>query len=88
MSLMSKQTAINWMTNLIYEIGEVRHQDLWGYGQALCEILELLEQLPDAEPKYKTGKWIEGFIADSCSECGYNGNFHMNFCPNCGAKMD
>ena len=28
------------------------------------------------------------FYYPKCSACGNNGNYDMNFCPNCGAKMD
>lgn len=50
--------------------------------------------------KPKRGKWIPqdhnkrtGHVTTTvyyypkCSECGYSGNYGMNFCPSCGADM-
>lgn len=37
------------------------------------------------------GYWTEygiGHGRSFCSECGYNGKRSMNYCPECGAKMD
>ena len=58
------------------------------------EDIEIIRQLPPAQPK--RGKWIEGNHANywKCSECGevtmesVMGKPRHNFCPNCGAKME
>ena len=48
----------------------------------------------DAEP-VRHGKWIgyAGTIGNECSVCGkwldvLQGTAEMNYCPNCGARMD
>ena len=42
---MTNQDAIKWLSNLKQEIGQLRHEDLWPYAQAIDEIMELLEEL-------------------------------------------
>ena len=66
-----------------------------------CCMMEYLKSAPSVHPTQKVGRWIEkdGYDGDvyyDCSACGNswttidgtpwdNG---MNFCPNCGAKME
>jgi hypothetical protein len=59
-------------------------------------ITELIDSMPtiDAEP-VRHGKWIgyAGTIGNECSVCGkwidvLQGTAEMNYCPNCGARMD
>ena len=73
----------------------VTQEEFNEYIQTLNQVMDWLEQEP------KTGHWIEkdGFDGDvyyDCSECGeswttiegtpwQNG---MNYCPNCGARME
>lgn len=58
--------------------------------------IELIKRQPtiDAEP-VRHGKWIgyAGTIGNECSVCGkwidvLQGTAEMNYCPNCGARMD
>ena len=59
------------------------------------EILSVVSNIPSAEPK--KGRWIpveaetdDDIIFDihKCSECMVHYSpLHMNYCPNCGAKM-
>ena len=60
-----------------------------------CKDIERFMNLPTAEPK--KGKWIEeddDIIHGHCSSCGWasvwqqTDVFGMNYCPNCGAKME
>ena len=67
------------------------------HGGAKFISLESVRTAPtiEAEP-VKHGRWVSiEAIPHSyyrCSECGdewgYGATLHMNFCPNCGAKMD
>jgi hypothetical protein len=41
---MTNQDAIKWLSNLKQDIGQLRHEDLWHYEQAIDEIMELLEE--------------------------------------------
>ena len=54
-------------------------------------VVDVLKQLPSAEPERKTGRWIDGSIPTyaACSECGYPERYadENNYCPNCGARM-
>lgn len=54
---------------------------------------------PSAQPERKRGHWIEvndsyNRISGRCSVCGWESHMYeddvvgMNYCPNCGAKMD
>lgn len=56
------------------------------------EIKEAINSIPTAEPK--EGEWIDkteekGWPIAECSVCGSRqGMFWMNYCPDCGAKME
>ena len=54
----------------------------------------------DIAPSARPGRWIpqdhnkrNGYVTTTvyyypkCSECGHSGNYGMNYCPHCGAKM-
>lgn len=49
---MTNEDAIKWLENLRQDIGQLRHEDLWHYEQAIVEIIELIENLEDLEKKY------------------------------------
>lgn len=60
------------------------------------DVVDLIDAQPtiDAEP-VRHGKWIgyAGTIGNECSVCGkwidvLQGTAEMNYCPNCGARMD
>lgn len=44
---MTKEEAIKWLDNLTQDIGQMRHQDLWDYAQALSEISQMIDEMPD-----------------------------------------
>ena len=57
--------------------------------------LEILEQLPPAQPERIKGRWevastgYSGFMRCSVCKTGCCGDYRsMKFCPNCGAKME
>ena len=94
---MTRGEAVIWLGYISEDIGKAEHRALWHYEQTLDEIKDMLE----GEPERKTGKWKEtddGWdgIYYVCSECGcpwtlidgtpYDNG--MNYCPNCGAKME
>ena len=41
---MTNEDAIKWLSNLKQDIGQLKHEDLWHYEQAIDEIMELLEE--------------------------------------------
>ena len=55
-------------------------------------VIELIDNTKavDAVPVVH-GHWVEStnYMIEKCSKCGYSkaGDWQMNFCPNCGAKM-
>lgn len=54
---MTAKEAVNWITNIMADIGKSEHSDLWHYEQALTEIREMLEfdaqqWIPCSEQKY------------------------------------
>ena len=60
------------------------------------DVVNLIDAQPtiEAEP-VKHGKWIgyAGTIGNECSVCGkwldvLQGTAEMNYCPNCGCRMD
>ena len=40
---MNNREAVNWLINILADIGKVEHSDLWHYEQALTEIKDMLE---------------------------------------------
>lgn len=64
------------------------------------DLFEFIQSIPaaDVEP-VRHGRWIHTDLSarwtgkDECSKCGYHEYdrsdlSHLNYCPNCGAKMD
>lgn len=47
---MTRAEAVNWLTNIMYDIGKSQHRDLWHYEQALVEIKKMLEEQPQWIP--------------------------------------
>ena len=63
------------------------------YKFSLMYIWKNLMDLPPVTPKPKIGRWMDIPDGYKCSECGAYleidcGDTEMNFCPNCGAKME
>lgn len=90
-----REDAINWLSTLKSEIGQSRYMSLWPYGQALDEIIYLLEA---GVRENVRGEWIvnekqnpNGVDWCHCSVCGgtniKQNISSINFCPNCGADM-
>lgn len=63
------------------------------------EVIDILNELPSAQPERKRGRWIDeddgAYYPVECSECrkiplfDVDGDYILsNFCPNCGARMD
>lgn len=95
--LISRQAAIDALgekplawTEGEYELGL---QNQWQSD------VDALNGLPSAQPERKTGRWIDEaydpfIISGRCSVCGWEAHLYeddvvgMNYCPNCGAKMD
>lgn len=48
---MTSKDAVVWLTNLIADIGKVKHSDLWHYEQALTEIKEMIKGQTDENIK-------------------------------------
>ena len=44
---MTRGEAVNWLINIMSDIGKIEHRDLWHYEQALSEIKELLGSQPE-----------------------------------------
>lgn len=51
---MTREEAVNWLINIMSDIGKAQHRDLWHYEQAVAEIKKMLEEEP---------QWIP------CSDC-------------------
>ena len=74
--------------------GKAPYNGLLAWGMVLQEVGAVIHELEsqptiDAVP-VRHGKWTDG---DACSECGcqpwYERDIHtLNYCPNCGARMD
>ena len=84
---MTAKEAVNWIINIMADIGKAEHRDLWHYEQALSEIKEMLE----SQPERKKGRWLMngeryGHMYWRCSQCGEEVDYiGANFCHNCGS---
>ena len=56
---MTNEDAIKWLENLKQDIGQLRHEDLWPYAQAIDEIISMMEA---QEPRVMTP--TEAYTAD------------------------
>ena len=89
---MTRGEAVNWLINIMADIGKAEHRELWHYEQALSEIRDMLQ----SEPERKKGTWtkvldrhgINGESVWRCSSCSEMTICKGDFCPNCGARME
>ena len=77
-----------------YELPDGCNNPLYG------DVIKVIEDAPLIEAEsVRHGRWIHTDLAnhwygkDECSECTYHEKdrsdlSHLNYCPNCGAKMD
>lgn len=77
---MTNEDAIKWLENLKQDIGQLRHEDLWPYAQAIDEIIATIEEqevVPVKEDKINKCE---------CGEtvCRY---WHPKFCGFCGREL-
>lgn len=83
---------------VLYKIKEVCFSRAWSqfrsdYGSNGQRdfLINYIEQLPPVTPQPKTGQWIERFDKSDkwyeCDQCHTDWGGAVNFCPNCGAKM-
>ena len=99
--LISRQAAIDDLRE--YKVGPSHFCDeseIECFNDGIDTAISVLATLPSAE---RRGRWIEEYSANhfqaKCSACGEStlygitydleGNaYYMNYCPNCGARMD
>ena len=93
---MTNEDAIKWLENLKQDIGQLRHEDLWPYAQAIEEIMELLKEEDAVVPEL--AQTPDGIYA-TCGKCKTNLLMIMGikftvspddmprFCPKCGQAV-
>lgn len=88
---MTREEAIwhaNHVFNLVIErcINAQNLKDAREFDEAKQIVIEALEQEP------KRGKWVQAKDIEKeyaiCTNCKHHGEFYMDYCPNCGAKME
>ena len=55
---MTNEDAIKWLENLKNDIGNLQHESLWHYAQAIDEIAELLKEQEAAIEKYVKTEFV------------------------------
>lgn len=88
-----RKDIVKWLGSIQSDCG--RYQDMWHYGEALEQIIKLLDT--DVAP-VRHGHWVESFKVNApptlrsrwiCSWCGNVQTYGAtDYCPNCGARMD
>ena len=90
--LISRQVVLDVFRNLafdhIFQCGEYYGEDerqltIINAGKAI----DVIENIPSAEPERKTGEWIIHENYDECSKCHCFTSVGFNYCPHCGAEM-
>ena len=82
--LISRQVAIDYLIDALYDLDEADYVDN-------TFIEEELKKVPSVQPEQKIGEWVHGeFDIPHCSICGHDvmPNMVSPYCPNCGAKME
>ena len=81
-----RQDAINRITRQYKYTNGGNDRYAVGINVGLTKSLNVLKDMPTAEPKWKTGIWM----GSVCSECGNSTSFYYDcdYCPKCGARMD
>lgn len=77
---MTNEDAIKWLENLRQDIGQLRHEDLWNYEQAIVEIMVLLKK-QEQEPIY------DSYCKLRCGACRTLVHSNDKFCSACGRKI-
>ena len=88
---MTNEEAIKWIENLKQDIGQLRHEDLWPYAQAIDEIIDMLEkkqQIPVKDVQWceVTRKRMINGICPTCNSIITHFNGSM-FCDKCGQAV-
>ena len=58
----------------------------------VANLIDEVENMPSVTPQQRTGRWIERFDETGkwyeCDQCHTDWGGSVNYCPNCGAKME
>ena len=93
----SRQAAIDAVETIGFDFSDsdLSEVELEEVCEAIGEVrqtwLQRIKRLPSVEPERKTGKWINvdgSTNSADCSCCGNRGRAWMNYCYECGAKME
>ena len=90
--LISRQAAIEALHTWFKDGFE---EDRWWNS---THVLAAIEGLPSAQPERKRGKWKRAYLDHEamgerpsilyCSVCNQCIAYPVNYCPNCGARME
>ena len=91
----SRQEAIDAICKVCCRDGKDWYQ-CYGYRSSTCDTVTALRALPTADVRENLyGKWEQLRVGCRCSECfaiyiipDSPVKFGLNFCPNCGARME
>lgn len=78
----------------MYDETQPRNEYITGYDDCICTVRDIVSDMPEADVvKVKRGKWLPDVDVWECSVCHkwvdlLHGTGKMNYCLNCGAKMD
>ena len=78
---MTHDEAVKWLECIKQDIGQIRHEDLWHYEQAISEIQELLKEQEAVKPRVSC-------VEQRCGNC--NKVIEMDgwkACPWCGKPI-
>lgn len=89
---MTNKEAVNWLINIMADIGKSEHSELWHYEQALMEIREMLEAEPQWIPcgerlPEESGRYL---VTRGLNACGslWNRIYIANYSDLMGIKSE
>lgn len=79
---MNNREAVNWLNNILADIGKSEHNDLWHYEQALTEIKDMFEPTRPEIIRCNHCEYYKS-MSNHWGECRAHNNQTCHICDYC-----